>query len=164
MPKVEWKPSSKFAKNRSKSRRHSKSTETKNGQATPSTTFNIINGHDYTDAQFEEVDLSFKNQVAPGLPEIDVLTLCELTLRGGPGRKYNGLGWRDLLAESTWWDIFRWLSMGDLASMARKFRTNDDCKFRVWFLPPGLLHIEVDDDGEWSIQDIVALPEWMFMG
>ncbi|KAF5311085.1 hypothetical protein D9619_007792 [Psilocybe cf. subviscida] len=126
--------------------------------------YNVIDGHDYSDAKFIEIDQQDKVRVLSNLPEVSTLYILYLTRRGGPGHRYGGLGWRDLFADKTVWDKLKWIRMNHLCSLVPEIRMNDDCTFRLWFCAPGLLHVEVDDDGTWTIPDILSLPEWMVMG
>ncbi|KAF5325461.1 hypothetical protein D9619_009748 [Psilocybe cf. subviscida] len=76
--------------------------------------FNIVNGHDYTNAEFEETYPEYKDEELAGLPEIHPLTLLRLATRRGPGRKYRGYGWRDLFAEKTEGDYMKWIGLLEL--------------------------------------------------
>ncbi|KAF5314364.1 hypothetical protein D9619_011944 [Psilocybe cf. subviscida] len=127
--------------------------------------FNIIDGHDYAHAEFVEIDKKFKDDVLPNLPIIGGMSLLRLTGPNGPGRKYRG-GWRDLFADKTRFDKMKWISMGNMLLMASeaRLRLNFGCMFRVWFCPPGLIHIEYDDDGSWSVSDVLDLPKWLLVG
>ena len=135
------------------------------GRPTNSTrpNFNIVDGHDYTYAQFVEIDKNYKEDVLIKLPETGALELLRLTGANGPGRKYQG-GWRDLFAEKTRWDKMRWISLPNLRRMAAEAKVNKIYRFRAWFCPPGLIHIEYDDDGSWSYYDILTLPSWLLVG
>ena len=81
-------------------------------------------------------------------------------------RVYRGGGWRDLFAEKTSFDKVRWMTVSAVTGLAanERCRTNDDCTFRLWFCAPGLIHVEYDDDGRWTVQDIFRLPRWMVVG
>ncbi|KAF5328444.1 hypothetical protein D9619_013275 [Psilocybe cf. subviscida] len=125
---------------------------------------NAIHGHDYTDAQFMEIDRQYNDDVLSTSRHINCLSLHFLTQRTGPGAKYKGLGWRDLFAERTWMDKMPWLVMDNISELAEKTAMNEDCMFRVWYCPPGLIHVEVDDEGTWTVQDILTLPKWMIIG
>ncbi|KAF5322028.1 hypothetical protein D9619_002228 [Psilocybe cf. subviscida] len=124
----------------------------------------VIHGHDYTNAEFIEIDREYKDNVITGLRKVNVISLLILTRRTGPGGKYSGIGWMDLFAERTERDGLIWPSMDTISGLVWLRDTNEDCMFRVWFCPPGLLHIEVDDDGTWTVKDILTLPRWMLMG
>lgn len=68
------------------------------GSTVPITTteFNIINGHDYTDAAFIEVNHDRKQDILAALldPPPSTLALLQLTLSIKPRRNSQGLGWR----------------------------------------------------------------------
>ncbi|KAF5328382.1 hypothetical protein D9619_013269 [Psilocybe cf. subviscida] len=125
---------------------------------------NVIHGHDYTDAQFMEIDRKYNDDVLSTSRHVNCLSLYLLTQRTGPVAKYKGLGWRDLFAERTWMDKMPWLDMENLSRLTAKAAMNEDCMFRVWYCPPGLIHVEVDDEGTWTVQDILTLPKWMIIG
>lgn len=128
-------------------------------------TGNVIDGHDYTHAEFVEIDPKYKDSILKPLRKVHGTSLLVLTVpRKGPGGTYRGIGWMDLFAERTVWDKLIWPPMEMICDMALDYAMNEDCMFRVWFCPPGLLHVEVDDDGTWSVQDILTLPPWMLMG
>ncbi|KAF5329627.1 hypothetical protein D9619_009461 [Psilocybe cf. subviscida] len=135
------------------------------GSSTSSTrhNFNIIDGHDYAQAEFVEVDKKFKDDVLLNLPITRPLALLRLTGPNGPGHKYRG-GWRDLFAEKTRFDKMKWISIPNLLRMASEARLNNGYMFRVWFCPPGLIHVEYDEDGPWRVSDILALPKWLLLG
>lgn len=125
--------------------------------------FHTIDGHDYTDAEFVEIDPKYKEDVLADLPKVGAMSLLRLTRRGGPGSKYQG-GWRDLFATKTRWDKMKWIGMRNLLLMASEAKENRGYMFRAWFCPPGLIHIEFDDDGSWTVQDVLTLPDWLCIG
>lgn len=124
----------------------------------------VIHGCDYTNAEFVEIDEEYKENVIPTLQKVNVISLYILTRRTGPGGKYRGIGWCDLFAGRTELDKFLWPSIRKVCNAALETPMNEDCMYRVWFCPPGLVHIEVDDDGTWSVHDILDLPLWMLIG
>ncbi|KAF5317974.1 hypothetical protein D9619_012207 [Psilocybe cf. subviscida] len=117
-----------------------------------------------TSKAFVEVDHHDKDDVLLSLSKANVVTIIHLANDIGPVYGYGGLGWQDLFAERTEWRKARWVPIKFVKMMSAKNKTNDDCMFRLWLCLPGLIHVEVDDDGTWTVEEIVGLPEWIIIG
>lgn len=53
--------------------------------------------------------------------------------------------------------------MNHIRELTENYDLNYDYMFRVFFMDPGLVRIELDDEGPWTVADILSLPEWMIV-
>ncbi|KAF5317513.1 hypothetical protein D9619_013209 [Psilocybe cf. subviscida] len=118
----------------------------------------------FLDETFAEVDIASKDDKLMSASEPRLTTLYRMTHPGRPGSIYDGRGWNDLFAETPKNRKFVWVDIYDLRDLAKEAALNEGYMFRLWFCKPGLLHAEVDDDGPWTVREILALPWWMRLG
>ncbi|KAF5329519.1 hypothetical protein D9619_009062 [Psilocybe cf. subviscida] len=118
----------------------------------------------YLDETFTEVNITSKDDKIMSLPMPWLTTLYRMFHPGRPGSIYDGRGWNDLFAETPKYPKFVWRPIHSLRYLADEFRLNEDYTFRLWLCQPGLLHVEVDDNGTWTAREILTLPFWMRLG